>query len=595
MTVRYDSRQTVYKEPFGCLRPGEDCRITVREVGAEPQGVDLVIEADGGERRRFPMKRKEGPGEQADWEVWFRLPDCGLYFYYFQLGPDRRLMKDPDNEPVFQAGEPWQLSVCPAELFQETSWDGQVLYQIFPDRFCRAGSCDLTGKLSPYTLHETFDAPAGPEGLIMLGNDQFFGGNFAGIQEKLPFLRALGVGAIYLNPICMAQSSHRYDTADYLRPDPMLGTLEDFRLLCRAAHSLGLRVILDGVFSHTGSVSRYFDQTGVFGGGAASDPTSPCRSWYTFQHWPEAYTAWWGIPTLPCLNELDPAVLEFLVTGDQSVVRRWLRLGADGFRLDVADELPDEFLRALHRVVLEEKPRALILGEVWEDASNKISYGVRRTYFTALELDGVMNYPARSVIVDFLLGKISAGAVARQLMTLAENYPGSVLRRCSVSLSTHDTPRVLSVFLENQQDGALDRAIRLEQLAVLLQFSLPGMPCVYYGDEAGMQGGADPDNRRPYPWGREDRRLLDWYRALGRLRQTYPALRTGDFSCGAASETLLWLRRRRKDQTLLLLIHTGAVSVSVPVAGGTCLAELGARVLTEAAVLEPMGGLLLLT
>ena len=592
--MHYDSRQLACKAPFGCLKPAEECRIRISGIAEAQDCVTLVVEKDRGESRRFPMQRKDGPGGRGAWEVRFRLPDCGLYFYHFQLGQDRRLMKNPDNAPVLQGGVPWQLSVCPPEQFQKSGWDGQVLYQIFPDRFCRVGSCDLSGKLRPYTLHETFDAPPGSEGLSMLGNDQFFGGNFLGIQEKLPALQAMGVGAIYLNPICMAQSSHRYDTADYLRPDPMLGTLEDFHRLCRAAHDLGLRVILDGVFSHTGSVSRYFDQTGVFGGGAASDPVSPYRSWYTFQHWPDAYTAWWGIPTLPCLNELDPAVLEFLVTGKQSVVRHWLRLGADGFRLDVADELPDAFLRELHKAVLEEKPEALVLGEVWEDASNKISYGVRRTYFTALELDGVMNYPARSWIVDFLLGKLGAGEVVRQLMTLKENYPAAVLRRCSISLSTHDTPRVLSVFLDSQPDGSLDRAIRLEQLAVLLQFCLPGMPCVYYGDEAGMQGGADPDNRRPYPWGREDRRLLDWYRMACRLRQRYPALCTGDVSCGAAGEKLLWLSRSLEDQTLLLWVHTGADTVAVPVSGGTCLTRLGAVVLPDAIRLEPMSGVLLL-
>lgn len=208
----------------------------------------------------------------------------------------------------------------------------------------------------------------------MLNND-FFGGNFQGITEKLPHIASLGATVLYLNPISKAFSSHRYDTGDYKTPDPMLGTEEDFATLCQEARKLGIHVILDGVFSHTGSNSLYFDRYRAFGGhGAYADPQSPYRSWYQFYHYPDSYHCWWNFDTLPCVNKMDPTYLDYVIDGPDSVVAHWLRLGADGFRLDVVDELPDAFVLRLKRRIREIKPDALLIGEVWEDASNKIAY-----------------------------------------------------------------------------------------------------------------------------------------------------------------------------------------------------------------------------
>ena len=341
----------------------------------------------------------------------------------------------------------WQTLCYDTNIRPPERFCGAVYYQIFPDRFYQQGECDLKDKLTPFWIHQ--DKRETPQYLPdehgEIKNNDYYGGNLRGICAKLDYLASIGTEVIYLNPIFMAFSNHRYDTADYKRVDPMPGTEQDFRGLCSAAHELGMKIILDGVFSHTGSNSVYFDQHGHFGGGAANDPDSPYREWYRFSRYPDEYESWWGIRTLPCVDELNPGYLDFVVTGENSVVRQWLRLGADGYRLDVADELPDEFLEILYRTVKEEKPDAVVLGEVWEDASNKVSYGARRKYLRGKQLDGVMNYVYRGAIIDFVTGTISAETFLEEVMQLAENYPKETLD-CSMNLlSTHDTGRILTM------------------------------------------------------------------------------------------------------------------------------------------------------
>jgi glycosidase len=338
----------------------------------------------------------------------------------------------------------------------------------------------------------------------------------------------------------MAASNHRYDTADYQRIDPMLGTEADFVELCRAAHALKIRVVLDGVFSHTGKNSVYFDSDNHFGGGAVSKgASSKYYKWFDFQEFPGKYTSWWGIESLPCVNELEPSYMEFML-GTDGVVAKWLRLGADGFRLDVADELPDQFIQALRQRVKAVKPQAVVIGEVWEDASNKVSYGVRRAYFTGGELDGVINYPMRKAILDFAQGIDDGAALAETVMTLAENYPAPALD-CTMSiLGTHDTERIGTVLPD----------IARRRCAAFLQFALPGSPVIYYGDEAGLTGGPDPMCRLPFPWGQEDRTLQELYRELARMKNENPALRWGDIRFLPAEPGCVRFVRRAAEQAV---------------------------------------------
>ena len=476
-------------------------------------------------------------------------------------------------------GSLWQVSCVPAD-FHTPDWaKGATIYQIFPDRFYKAGNCDPTGKLTPYTLHRTWGEEVEwkptADGKVL--NNDFYGGNFKGITEKLDYIASLGVNLIYLNPISKSFSSHRYDTGDYKTPDPLLGTEEDFAELCRQAHSRGIRVILDGVYSHTGSNSPYFNREGQFDSvGAYNSTESPYYSWYTFYNWPDSYNSWWNFDTLPTVNKMDPAFINYIIEDEDSVVAHWLKLGADGFRLDVADELPDEFIQLLRRRIKGIKPDALLLGEVWEDASTKIAYGRRRSYFTAGELDSVMNYPFRTAIIDYVRGRDGGQGLKEAVMAIVENYPAEVVQ-CNMNLlGTHDTPRILTVLVDDfngtreemskrrlsrhQFDIAYDRLL----MASFLQYTLPGSPSLYYGDEAGMEGGKDPFNRRTYPWGYENMEFVEHFKRLGRLRREHPAFRYGDIQFFQAGDRHVGFTRSYEGRTYRVYCNRDADPWQIP-------------------------------
>ncbi len=546
MNILYDSRSRQDKKPFGPVWAGQTCRVRIR-IPAECQARWVILTAEGLEAELAPA------GREGDYDV-FRgelAPETpGLYFYKFHIwdkNGDFDLYRAGRGTNM-GAGDLWQLSVLPADYAPPEDWRGTVYYQIFPDRFAKSGDCDLTEKLKPYSVRDfaSFTPRAWDA-------TDFAGGNLRGITEKLDYIAGLGVRAIYLNPIVMAWSNHRYDAADYMRVDPMLGTEADFNALCAAAHQRGMKVVLDGVFSHTGAHSVYFDKFGAFGGGAVSaGPASKYYKWYDFQHFPDKYTAWWGVDVLPCVNELDPDYMGYIL-GEDGVVATWLRRGADGFRLDVADELPDAFLAALYKRVKTEKPDGVVVGEVWEDASNKISYGVRRAYFTGGELDGVINYPFRAAILDFASGRDDGHALAETVMSIAENYPPAALDCTMAVLGTHDTERV----------GTLLPDPTARRVAAFLQFALPGSPVIYYGDEAGLNGGRDPMNRLPFPWGREDKGMQALYRQLATLKNDHPALRAGDIRFEWAAGGILRFSRTCPGESVFceLVRETGEFSV----------------------------------
>ncbi len=583
MRILFDSKLPIYKTPFGTLTPGQSCQLNLHipsDVHAREVNCLLQTE-DGAPYLTVPMEYRFKRGAYDIFRGTFALADRGLYFYYFTIdgrdGPFR-LFKEGDQTNM-EAGDLWQVSCVPEDFLTPDWAKGAMYYQIFPDRFARAGRCDLTGKLEPYTLHRSWDEEVSwqptPEGKIL--NNDFFGGNFRGIQEKLDYIASLGATILYLNPIGKAFSSHRYDTGDYKTPDPMLGTEADFAALCRAAHDRGMRIVLDGVYSHTGSNSLYFDREGAFGGrGAYQTKSSPYYSWYTFRRYPDSYRCWWGFETLPEVNKLEKSFMEYIITGPDSVLEHWLNLGADGFRLDVADELPNAFLDVLKKHLRKLKPDALLVGEVWEDASNKIAYGVRRRYFVDGTLDSVMNYPFRTAIINFLRDRDDGAALRETVMSLVENYPLQVLQ-CNMNLlGTHDTPRILTALVDDF-DGSLEEkaARRLSRnqyvlaqerllMASFLQYTLPGAPSLYYGDEAGMEGYKDPFNRRTYPWGRENQELLAHYRRLGQLRASQEPLRLGDIAFFQAGDQKLGFSRTYQGRRVRVYCNRGGDPWDIP-------------------------------
>ena len=583
MRILFDSKVLYYKDPFGTLTPGESCTLRIRiPVSVASTGTEcLICDERGSQVLSVPMTLQETLEPYQVFSGSFQLEEPGLYFYYFRIHTPThsfRLFKY-GNDTNMEEGGLWQVSCIPAD-FTTPQWaKGATIYQVFPDRFCKAGDCDLTGKLEPYTVHASWDEEVSwqptAEGIVL--NNDFYGGNFRGITEKLPYIASLGATILYLNPISKSFSSHRYDTGDYKTPDPMLGTVEDFCHMCREAHKLGIRVILDGVYSHTGDNSLYFDKHRTFGGnGAYCGPDSPYFSWFTFRQYPDNYESWWGFDTLPTVNKMDPRFLEYIITGEDSVVAHWLKLGADGFRLDVADELPCEFLALLKRRIREIKPDALLLGEVWEDASNKIAYNVRRRYFVDGVLDSVMNYPFRTAILNYLKGWDDGRQLRETVMTIAENYPPQVLE-CNMNLlGTHDTPRILTALVDDFEGSREQQANRrltegqykLAQerllMATCLQYTLPGSVSIYYGDEAGMEGHKDPFNRRTYPWGHENPTLLAHYRRLGQLRKQYPCLRAGAIGFFQAEGGRLRYSRTLDGSRVTVWLNQGGTPWDIP-------------------------------
>ena len=484
------------------------------------------------------------------WECHFEPQDIGLYFYTFELQGDRgvrtlcRLSDGSAGVSDNGRNAPWWQLTCYAADFETPDWlAGGVMYQIFPDRFARSGE-PKDGVPADRWLHESWDEPVNwqndAQGVFRC-ND-YYGGDLKGIEQRLDRLCELGVTCLYLNPIFEAHSNHRYNTANYRRIDPMLGTEEDLCSLIRTAAKLGIRVMLDGVFSHTGSDSLYFNRENRYDTlGAYQSPSSPYYTWFNFSHWPNSYASWWGFETLPEVNETHPDFMHY-INGEDGVVRHWIKDGIGGWRLDVADELPDAFLDALREAAKAENPDAIVLGEVWEDASNKHSYGSRRRYLLGKQLDSVMNYPFADAVLGFLCGG-TAKWFNSSVATIVEHYPPQVTRLLMNHIGTHDTERALTVLAgepshgrgrswqahQRLNDERRQRGLRLMRLAAALQFCLPGVPCIYYGDEAGMEGYRDPFNRGTYPWGREDTELLTWYRQLGKLRKVAGALKEGDF------------------------------------------------------------------
>ena len=604
MSTYFDSRDPACKSPFGAVPCGTEVSFAVFCTEEENivSGALHVTEEFAGREQTVPLTLSGGA-----WRcVYAAPPRPELAWYRFSL---RR-----------RSGETVTLAQRQLTVYEEygaaPDWFGRgVSYQIFPDRFCRSRVPDPAGLVGDRTVHENWqDTPEfRPDERGEIRNRDFFGGDLAGIISKLDYLKSLGVTTLYLNPIFEAASNHRYNTADYMAIDPMLGTAEDFRALCREAHARGMRVLLDGVFNHTGSASRYFNADGFYPElGAAQSKDSPYYNWYHFTHWPDSYDAWWGIKTLPAVEENQASYRDFIIRSEDSVVRHWLRCGADGWRLDVADELPDDFIAELRQAMDAEKPDCLLLGEVWEDGSNKIAYDRRRKYLLGRETHGLMNYPFRTAALDWLCGG-DAAAFRENMEQLRENYPSPAFYSAMNFLSTHDTPRILPLLggeptpadkaeraAAQLSPAGRELARRRLMLGALLLYTFPGSPTVYYGDEAGMEGYEDPLNRRAFPWGAEDEELLRWYRKLGQLRGGRPSLQQGDICYLYADGSGLALRRQWDGEVTTAAMNSGKEPLTMtlswphPIAtdamtGQQFLADHG----TVRLILPPVSGVLL--
>ncbi len=541
----FDSRDSLYRTHIGAIAAGEILRLKLLlHEDARVHNAYLLLCRDGEEVKEYFMS----PAEYLD---GYRFYECeitlseGLYFYAFRYDSDYGCMQVRKNESslgiVSDEGEWWQQTVYEAD-FKTPDWlKGGIIYQIFPDRFYFSGKQKQNVPTDRFIQTDLSAQPAFLQDGTprSLGND-YYCGDLEGVKEKLPYLKSLGVNCIYFNPIFEAHSNHRYNTADYLKIDSLLGDEDDLKELCSEALKYGIYIILDGVFSHTGHDSIYFNKCGRYGeGGAYNCEDSPYRSWFNFKCWPNEYDCWWGVPSLPETNENDPSFSEF-ITGDGGVLQRWLDCGIKGWRLDVADELPDEILDKIRSAIKKKDSDAYLLGEVWEDATNKISYGYRRRFLRGRQLDSVMNYPLSEAIISFSKGG-DAEKLLETVLTILENYPLPAVHTLMNHIGSHDTARILTrLGTDENGDRAWQSTRHLSEeeynaakqklcVAVALQYTLPGVPSVYYGDEAGMQGFGDPFCRGAYPWGKEDGDILEFYKTLGKIRRECKAFSCGEF------------------------------------------------------------------
>ncbi|MBE6637996.1 MAG: glycoside hydrolase family 13 protein [Ruminococcaceae bacterium] len=476
----------------------------------------------------------------------------GLFYYYFLLdthlgplylgldefGPDilsPKLSQSTDRLSKFQ------LTVYRATHQPPKRFAGRIMYQIFVDRFHK-GSREVPLRKDAVMEEDWYEGipPYYRPGDEKFQNNTFFGGTLWGVIEKLDYLKSLGVGILYLNPIFTAFSNHKYDTGDYMSVDSMFGGDKALDTLLAECHKRDILVMLDGVFNHTGDDSLYFNRYGKYDSvGAYQSKESPYYPWYRFINHPDEYHSWWGVKVLPGVDT-NNADFDRFINGEDGVISHYTRKGVDAWRLDVADELAEGFIRNLRSAARKEDADAMVLGEVWEDASYKISYGKRRHYFRGQELDSVMNYPLKNAIISYL----TSGDAANLYMTtrlLYYHYPKFVSDNLMNLLGTHDTCRILTELAgaplakDNKDIKAVAKLSAQERkmathrlkIAYFLLCCMPGIPCIYYGDEIGMEGYEDPFNRRPYPWGREDGELLAFYRQMGKIRLDLPLLADG--------------------------------------------------------------------
>lgn len=570
--MNFNSRKIECKSPYGAVKCGE--KLSLHFPIASWVSVDkmYVFIRLGDVSTPVEMRFEKSENGFSVYTADYVFDAAGIYYYRFEMRNRDGVWyygRGENGESVCGENLPeWQLTVYKSSYKTPDFAKGNIIYHIFVDRFNRADGVKTKRK---YRLHESFSES--PEVVSADGKyyaDDFFGGNFNGIREKLDYLEELGVGIIYLSPIFKAYSNHRYDTGDYLKVDELLGTEDDFKRLLDAAHEKGMKIILDGVFNHSGADSLYFNKFGTYDSlGAYQSKSSPYYDWYYFKKFPDEYACWWGCDNVPDLNKSNKDY-RALVFGKNGVVEKWQKLGADGWRLDVVDELPIDFVNLLIKKIKSVNKDALVIGEVWEDASTKVSYGELRPYLLGDQLDGTMNYPFMNAIIAYVRDG-DEKFFKDTVQSILENYPKETVYCLMNSLGTHDTVRIINALSDVRAhgwskthklgyklpDSEYEKAKKKLYLASVLQFTLPGIPSIFYGDEAGLQGFDDPINRRPYPWGSEDKEILAHYKKLGRIRRENRAVFSGGFNM-RDENGLVAYERASGDDEILIAVNAGA-------------------------------------
>lgn len=563
------------KVPTGAAVKGSAIRFEVRiekSYALSLKNVYLIIDQDGnGVDKKIAMKKVSSTSQYARYITTHKFEKKGVFFYYFAIEEKNKTYFLQQGDALNAVGcdkvENMFLQLITEEQPKAPSFYGGIMYQIFVDRFCSVNP-DKNAYKGKILRKDWGGAVNSYLGNAEILNNEFFGGNFKGIISKLNYLQDLGVTTLYLSPICKANSNHKYDIGDYLTIAEEFGGEEDFKLLVSKAKEKGIGIIIDGVFNHTGSDSVYFNKNGNYDSiGAYQGVNSPYYDWYKFTQFPDVYDCWWGVKIMPQIKKDSKSFQDFIC---DKVLPKYQDLGVQGFRFDVIDELSADFVDRIADTLRARNPETVLIGEVWEDASIKTAYNEQKRYFEDAKLNSVMNYPVKDAIINYCLNGDS-GSLAYNLRIIKDHYPMQVQNCLMNILGTHDTMRILSVLSlgRNSRESSyrkLNTEISSEQLkqginrlkiASLLQFTVMGVPCVYYGDEVGLTGDGDPFNRRCFPWDNVNLEILDWYKSLGRIRKN-KAFINGDLNILYNANGVIVYERINTTNRVLILINNGS-------------------------------------
>ena len=567
--VTYDSQNPDFKKPFGAVRQKEKIEFNI--LTNESCDVKLITNSILG----FESFDLDHVCKDSDHHRYFLEFDTSKYlgsvYYYFELNKNGKHYYYTNNDDA--TGGLGKLDVVKPDFYGSI---GKTLEKK-PELFYQFYVHDIKYKVPEWfktgvTYHIFVDRFNNEDSTLEDVDKELFevyGGNLNGIINKLDYLEDLGVNIIYLSPIFEAEGHHKYNTGDYERIASDFGDIDIFKQLISELKKRGMHLILDGVFNHSGSDSRYFNKDGNYDSlGAYQSRDSKYYSWYKFIDFPDKYECWNGIDTLPEYDQESWEVLDYFFYGDDSIVKRWLNMGIDGWRLDATDLLSDEYLTHIYRNVKEVNPDSIIIGELWNDASTFISENEKRirTYMCGNEIESVTNYPFHGLIINYSNGQFTPRTFLKKIYSLMENFPIEYYYALWNFTGTHDIPRILSIL-----DGDIDV---LKMFAVLLM-TLPGVPMIYYGDEVGLKGEGDPDNRRPFPWSDMNMDIHNQFRELIAIRQNFDALKRGSVHFIEDDDFLIYERKYGDEYIYVVLNNSeNAVFDIRLISGGIILKDI---------------------
>ncbi len=579
-------------------------------------GVSMLLAKDGESQNEYNMPLCSGYACDDVYSLTLDLGELcreehsGLFYYKLKINLGNTVyytnsINNVDFSLTQSEHSSFRLLVYEKD-FDTPSWaKNTTMYHIFVDRFYKGSREVMIRDDAQINDNWQNGIPQyAPYPGAHLENNEFFGGTLWGIVEKLDYFKELGISTLYLSPIFKAYSNHKYDTGDYLEVDSMFGGDEAFKYLIKKARERSINIILDGVFNHTGDNSRYFDKYRKYGNtGAFYNRDSEYRGWYHF-HPDNTYESWWGIQILPKLNHANENCRRFF-TGMGGVIEKYIKEGISGWRLDVADELSDEFLDELRDTAKKTNPEAIIIGEVWENAADKVAYSRRRRYFRGKQLDSVMNYPFKNALIEYIK-TADSNILYNELTDIYSSYPLQVSNVLMNLLGTHDTERILTVLSDDVPMGkSIDdiahsklsptqkkTAIKRLKVASAIQYTVYGFPSVFYGDEAGMEGYGDPFCRKPFPWHDITGDLHEHYKKLGKIRSENTAFDGGSFEIIEHRGGLLTFKRKKENCEIYVCSNVSDTAERIQL-DGQYTDLLTDTIHSKETVLQPMSAMIL--